>query len=470
MSKKVPLPDIPDTLVAPTPEEEKECKRRISRARTTVASFCRFFGHLILKTSPVVAQPEHNVPTAAVTPEGTVYFNHKYVASLSDAELCGVVIHETLHPALLCWRREGNRKAMVQAPSGQVYTLWNVAHDLSFNPEIEDMANKCRAKGKIPLPKHAAIDPQFKGMSAEQIYDKLLDQAKKNTKQGGGGGAGKPSPWGKAGKGQGQGKIAGPLDVPGDKGEGLGDDLRPDLSTTKTGQKAAKGDKTAQQKIANDWRVSVVAAAIAHERKHGRGHLPAGFQKFVQELQDNKVDWRDVLSQWIGEKGVNLDFTMRRPSRRSESVGCYMPSYQKYGIDDVIVIWDTSGSMNGRETQILSEVQAICDDLGLVLRIICIDSVIHTDTHDVKSAIDMAGQIKGGGGSDFCPAFDLLDEEQYEGVVIAFTDGHIGVPDLKPHRIKDVLWVLEPSTSKHSWGDQDPTQGRWGQVLYMEDD
>ena len=145
-----------------------------------------------------------------------------------------------------------------------------------------------------------------------------------------------------------------------------------------------------------------------------------------------------------------------------------MPSYQHYGIDDVVVLWDTSGSMNGRETAILSEIQAICEDLGLVLRVICVDTTIHTDTHDVKEAIDMVGQIKGGGGSDFGPAFDLLDEEQYEGVVIAFTDGHIGVPQCQPHLLKAVLWCIAPS--KSGFGDVDPTRGAWGEVLLMEED
>ncbi|GAG09156.1 unnamed protein product, partial [marine sediment metagenome] len=259
---------------------------------------------------------------------------------------------------------------------GAIYTLWNVAHDLSFNPEIVDLASKCLSNGKIKLPKHAALDPQFKGMSAEQIYTKLLSQIKKRKPSDGNGPGGSPSPWGQPGGGQGGGKVEGQLDVPGTQGDTneLGDDLRPDLSKTEVGKKAAKGDKLAQQKIDNDWTVSVVAAAIAHEKKHGRGHLPAGFQKLVNELQENKVDWRDVLSQWIGEKGINLDFTMRRPSRRSESCGVYMPSYQKYGITDVVVIWDTSGSMNGRETAILSEIQSICEDLGLVIRVICIDT------------------------------------------------------------------------------------------------
>ncbi len=458
--KATPIPNIEKRRDAPTEEQIRLTKKRISRARTTVASFCRFFGHLILKTTPIVALPEHGVDTAAVAPDGTTYFNAQFVSELTDAELCGLVIHETLHPALLCWKRQGKRDALVVGPNGATYTLWNVAHDLSFNPEIEELANKCLCDGKIKLPKDAALDPAFKGMSAEQIYTKLLEKiGKKPPQQGGGGKGGKSSPWGQPG-------VEGSLDVPGTRGDKneIGDDLRPDLSTTEVGKKAAKGDKLAQQKMDNDWRVSVVAAAIAHEKKHGRGHLPGSFQKLVDELQENKVDWREVLSQWIGEKGINLDFTYRRPSRRSESIGVYTPSYQKYGIDDVIVLWDTSGSMNGRETAILSEVRAICEDLGLVLRIICCDAAIHSDTHDVKQAIDMAGQIKGGGGSDFTPAFDLLEQESYEGVIVCFTDGAIAVPGSKPHLVKDVLWVLKAKSH-----DSDPTGGRWGTVLLMDD-
>ena len=462
------LPKIEERREAPTDAQIYLTKKRVSRARTTVASFCRFFGHLILKTTPVVALPEHSVDTAAVAPDGTTYFNAHFVATLTDAELCGLVIHETLHPALLCWKRQGDRSALVEGENGAIYTLWNVAHDLSFNPEILELATKCLSAGKIALPKCAALEPKYKGMSAEQIYSKELEEAKKRPSSKQGGGQGKTSPWGE--KGKGKGKVAGRVTCSGTGGTSneIGDDLRDDLSRSEVGKKAAKGDKLAQQKLQNDWRISVVAAAIAHQKKHGRGHLPGGFQKLVNELQEAKVDWQDVLSQWIGEKGVNLDFTMRRPGRRSESCGVYMASYQKYGIDDVIVLWDTSGSMNGREKAILSEIQAICEDLDLVLRIICCDTRVTSDTRDVKEALDMIGEIKGGGGSDFTPAFDLLEEEQYEGVVVAFTDGIIGVPASMPPRIKNVLWCLEPGKGGYS-SDRDPTRGAWGEVLVMED-
>lgn len=444
----------PANVMEPVSEAlKRKCEKRISTARLVVNSYCRFFAHLVGKTTPVIAGPEHNVDTAAVSPDGYVYFNAHFVDSLTDAELAGLVIHETLHPALLCWKRQGNRKAMLQIGK-QIVSAWNLAHDLSFNPEIIALANKCRSKGKIKLPKCAAVDPQYDGKSAEVIYEDLLKKAKP---------APNPMP-GLAGRLSGDGPVGKAA------GEGgIGDDLREDLAGTPTGKRAARGDKAAKQKIHNDWRRSVIAAAMAHERKHGRGHLPAGIAKMVAELQECKVDWRDVLSQWLGENGNREDFTMRRPRRRFDPNVLYLPSTQKFGVDDVIVLWDTSGSMNGRETDILSElINGICEDLGLRLRIICIDSAIHSDTRDVEKACDIIPHIKGGGGSDFTPAFDLLEKECFSGVVVAFTDGHIGVPETKPPLIRDVLWCIEPK-GKSSFGDRDPTDGRWGQVLVMED-
>jgi predicted metal-dependent peptidase len=429
----------------------KKILKRISTARLVVNSYCRFFAHLVGKTTVVIAEPHHNVPTAAVSPDGYVYFNPDFVDKLSDPELAGLVVHETLHPALLCWKRQGSRKAMLELPDGQIVGAWNLAHDLSFNPEIVALADKCRSKGKIKLPKHAALESKYEGKSAEVIYDDLLKTAKKSQK---------PQPG-----------VAGKLtSMPGGDAamDGIGDDLREDLAQSETGKRAARGDKTSQQKLQNEWRVSVIAAALAHERKHGRGHLPAGIAKMVSDLLECKIDWVEVLSQWLGENGNKMDITYRRPRRRFDPNVLYLPSYQKFGVDDVVVLWDTSGSMGGREKEILSEIQGICEELGLSLCIICIDSQIHSITRDVKEATDMIGKIKGGGGSNFTPGFDHLETECFQGVVVAFTDGHIGVPDCKPPLIRDVLWCIEPK-SKGGFGDVDPTDGRWGQVLLMED-
>jgi predicted metal-dependent peptidase len=245
--------------------------------------------------------------------------------------------------------------------------------------------------------------------------------------------------------------------------QGIGNDLRDDLSDSQDGQKAAKGDTGAQKRLENDWKVNVVAAAQVQEREKGKGTLPGGIQKMVDELTDPIIDWKDELSRWIGENGRRQDYTYRRPARRSESVGEYMPSLQKFGVADIVILWDTSGSMNGRETEILSEVNGICEDLGIALRVICCDTQVHSDVSDIEDALEVIPHIKGGGGSNFCPAFAMLDDEQYEGVVVSFTDGYIDVPATKPHNIKGVLWVI----GEH---DVDPTGGKWGEVLHMNDE
>ena len=440
------------TYAPPTEADEKEVMRRLSQGMTTLNAFTLFFGYLVLKLTPVVARPEHGVDTAAVAPDGTLFINHHFLKTLSDAEVAGLLAHEVLHVALLCWVRQGTRHAKVETPDGQVISCWNLAHDLSFNPDIPQMAIDCRARGKIALPKDACIDPAYYGQSAEQIYDDILAKAKKakdriGSGQGGGG-------FGSDGKLE---RMPG-----GGGGTGIGDDLRPDLAQSKAGKQAAQGDKGAQQKLESEWKVSVVAAAQVHERERGRGSLPAGIKKLVDELQEAKVPWIDVLSQWVGENGRRSDYSYRRPSRRSEAAGEYLPSLQRHGIDDVVVLWDTSGSMNGRETDILSEVQGMCDDLGVKVRVICCDTKIHSDV-SIEDALAMIPHIKGGGGSDFTPAFFMLEEEGYDGIVVSFTDGAIGVPQTKPPLIKDVLWCL----TKH---DHDPTRGRWGQVLNIEDD
>lgn len=425
----------------PTEAEESALHKRISSCRTRLLALVPFFGHLALNLRPRVAKAQDGVPTAAVTPDGSLILNAEFCGSLNDAQLCGLLCHEVLHPALLAWQRQGSRFAVLTGPDGSRVSLWNLAHDMSFNPEIMELAERSEAKGQITLPPDPAMDLKYKGHAAEEIYDALLQQAKKNSENGKGG--------------------DGTMSIPGL--DGIGNDLRDDLSDTKDGKKAARGDKGAQKRLENDWKVNVVAAAQVQEREKGRGTLPGGIQKMVDALTDPVIDWKDELSRWIGENGRRQDYTYRRPARRSESVGEYLPSLQKFGVADIIILWDTSGSMNGRETEILSEVNGICEDLGISLRVICCDTAIHSDVSDIEDALEIIPHIKGGGGSDFGPAFDLLDSEQYDGVVVSFTDGYIGVPATKPHNIKAVLWVI----GEH---DVDPTGGKWGEVLHMNEE
>ncbi|HET6496749.1 MAG TPA: VWA-like domain-containing protein, partial [Thermoleophilia bacterium] len=87
------------------------------------------------------------------------------------------------------------------------------------------------------------------------------------------------------------------------------------------------------------------------------------------------------------------------------------------------------------------------------------DAAVHGDV-EVEDAYDV--EIKGGGGSDFNPAFELLREDGFTGAVVAFTDGMIGVPDEKPPGLQGCLWLCPK-------GYTAPTES-WGDFIEMPDD
>ncbi len=422
---------------------DETIRERIAVIRTKLLSRVPFMGHLALKLEPI---EDSSIPTMGVTRCRKLYYNPTFVAGLSDAEVAGVLCHETLHLALLCFERQGTR---LMAVNGGI-SLWNVAHDYAINQIIVDFQNRF-----LQLPKGGLQDDKYKGMSAEEIYDKLRAQCQSDDGQDGQGGQGGDEGDDQSnGNSQGQGQTA---DSKGQSGKTL--DLPDDAWGHDDMRDSGKGLSEAEKREQDTkWKVAIAEAQQIHQSKE-QGDLPGQLKKLIEEMLDPKLPWSEILARWVGENGIRADFTWSRPHRRSESVGEFLPSLKKHGVDDLIVLWDTSGSMNGSEARILGEVIGICDDLNMSLRVMCCDTRVCSDVSDVRDADDV--DVKGGGGSDFNPAFDQLTDEGYEGVVVSFTDGYIGVPETKPVHLRDCLWVIGP-------GDVDPTQGKWGEVLRVD--
>ena len=385
---------------------------RFSEARVWLNTRVPFLGYMTLKLKPRVAKPEDGVPTAGVAPDGTLVISEEFAKTLTDAEFRFVMCHEVLHPAMGFWARKKSRDAFG----------FNVAHDYAINLIIDAFAKQF--PNQIVMPKVGLLDHKFDGMSAEEIYDAF--------------------PKGKA-------PTSG----------GMGNDCRGDLSESQDGKDAGRGDQASQSRLDKDWRTHVEAARQVHETALGRGSLPAGVQKILDELLDPKVHWTTVLSQWVGENAGKQDFTYQRPARRSESVGEMLPGVLRTDLPDVTILWDTSGSMCGQETAILSEVADIVDELGLTIRLIICDCAIYADVDRIDNIEAVVPHVKGGGGSDFTPAFDRLMEEGNTSVVIAFTDGYIGVPTTQPEALKGVLWVIT---------DRGQRPATWGRAIMLDKD
>lgn len=369
-----------------------------------------FFGFLLLKLRLIEGGAEsRGVPTAAVANDGSLYLNRHFVSKLSLAAFRGLVLHEVLHPALGVFARQGIRDMF----------RWNVAHDFAINLIINDLSKRVGA-AVLCLPAAGCLDEKYRDLSAEEIYDLL--------------------PSGQPQRGPG--------------GESLDGDLRPDLATTAEGKAAEQGDEKARKTLTRDWAAQVHAAVATHQQSgKSRGDLPSGVQKLIERLLNPAVDWRDYLANYLGERIGGEELSFRRPSRRGQAVGETLAGRVRRTAPDITILWDTSGSMYGEEERILAEVIAICEELGVGARLIAIDCMIHSDA-PIEEGLDAVQHVKGGGGSDFTPAFTRLEEEGDNSVVVAFTDGMIGVPACQPPQLQHVLWVLVG-------GDQPPTRA-WG--------
>src|SRR5215470_5300790 len=143
---------------------------KLLRARVQLLFKQPFFATLCLRLKLIPA----TVPTMATNGK-VIYYNSAFVESITQEELEGVLAHEVLHCALAHHCRRGQRKKR----------LWNIAADYAINPLV--------LKNGLVLPAGALISPEYEGLCAEQIYDRILQE--------GSGGSSQPEPQSSAGGG-----------------------------------------------------------------------------------------------------------------------------------------------------------------------------------------------------------------------------------------------------------------------------
>lgn len=121
-----------------------------------------FFSSILLRFKVV----ENDSVQTMATDGCHLFYNQKFVDSLSQNLLTGVLIHEALHVAFLHHTRRNHRNAFV----------WNVACDLAINPVVQECG--------FPLPEGALLPgvSPFKhlpqGWPAERYYEILIRDAK----------------------------------------------------------------------------------------------------------------------------------------------------------------------------------------------------------------------------------------------------------------------------------------------------
>lgn len=362
----------------------------------------------------------------------------------ADQELCTVICHEVCHCLLgHVWR----------APGGVDWQIWNQACDHAVNNMLKEFSAQVTAKQladpfPFPDPKDAyCANPAFGGMPEEKIYQILANQAQKKPPGGlgSGSGAGKGGK-GKAGNQPGQGAPS-PGQAQGKPGPGsmpsFGQIMKPH---------GAQADPAAQQKTKTDWEHTLMQS---HAMAKGRGNVPVGMDRFVNDLIHPAIPWWEYVAQWLREHAED-DWDFMRPNPLFAQSEFLLPSLNSERIGEVVFAKDTSGSIDQDALKHFNGVQQEFLDTVRPRKLvdICCDSAVHR-VKEYSPGDQVDQKAPGGGGTDFRPVFDLVGKrDTTPRCLVYLTDLDGTFPSEDPGY--PVLWVTYGTEKKAPFGESVP--------------
>jgi predicted metal-dependent peptidase len=216
----------------------------------------------------------------------------------------------------------------------------------------------------------------------------------------------------------------------GDKGGRFDEHLDPGAAGDKDAHSAAA------ERNAQEWATAVAAGAAAAA---AQGKLPAGtpLAEFFNKVLQPEVPWAEKIEAFFARKVGSGAFDWRRPDRRLIMRDIYAPGRSGHGAGTVVVAIDTSGSIYADPSllkRFFTEMRGILDEVKpRRLLVMWIDAAVHA-VDEVEEASDLTSlKPKGGGGTDFRPAFDWIAKEQLEpDALIYLTDGYGTFPAAAP--------------------------------------
>jgi len=404
-------------ILGPTdPKIDAEVREQLITARVGLLLRASFFGNLATRLK--LTNADEWCPTAA-TDGRNFYYNSRFIKMLKPKEVEFLFGHEVLHCVYDHFGRRGSRDPQ----------LFNIANDYCVNADL-----KKHGVGEFITSVPCLYDRKYEGMSSEEIYDILYENADKIDMQS---------------------LIQQLLDehLDGDAdGEGEGKDGE--------GNGRPKLTEAEKQQIRNEIKEAVLAAA----QTAGAGNLPAGVKRIIQELTEPKMNWRELLRMQL-ESTIKSDYTWMRASRKGWHMDAVMPGMNLDPMIDIAVAIDTSGSIGEDMLRdFLSEIQGIMDSFpAYKIHVFCFDTEVHNPAVYTSDNLDSITEYEpgGGGGTDFDAIYNYLKEEEIEPKrLVVFTDGY-PFGSWGDEQYTDTVWILHGTTS---------IVPPWGQYAYYEEE
>ncbi|APE35954.1 hypothetical protein BOX37_20700 [Nocardia mangyaensis] len=323
-----------------------------------------------------------DIVIAAVNAEAAeIYINPH--AGLSEPQWRFVLAHEMLHAAL----RHGER-----ADWRDPY-LFNIACDYVVNGWLVEMA-----VGQ--LPEGLLYDPQLRGLSAEQIYDRIAVDLRRLRKLA-------------TLRGRGRGDVLGePLAHPGSPGRYV------DL---------------------DEYYRNALVTGLAYHTGSGRGDIPAALEQAIRALDQPPLPWDARLARWFDQHvpAVEPRRSYARASRRQASTPdiprpAWVRPEENHRLPTFGVVLDTSGSM---------DVTLLGKGLGAIAsyalarnvpraRVVYCDAAAYDAGYLPVEQIAAGVRVRGRGGTVLQPGIRLLERAEDfppDGPILVITDGQCDV-------------------------------------------
>jgi len=215
------------------------------------------------------------------------------------------------------------------------------------------------------------------------------------------------------------------------------------------------------------WQADLLRRQVAQDvLAHGKqpGTVPAGLLRWAEEFLSPKVNWRVLLAaelrRAVAEVSGAVDYSYRRPSRRSAVAGQVVLPALRRPVPEVAVVCDTSGSMTADLlAMVLAEVEGLLRTLGLArqVRVLACDTAVGP-AQRVNSARQV--QLTGGGGTDMGAGIRAAAAlRPRPAVTVVLTDGYTPWPTEPPKGMRIVVGLI---------GTQAPDAPPWARSVRVE--
>ncbi|WP_345993463.1 VWA-like domain-containing protein [Sulfurimonas sp. HSL-1716] len=375
---------------------------KISRAKAKLLVDYPYFGTLASRLKLI-----KNENISAFLSDGTkLEYNDEYLKSLEISELEFALSNGAMHTVLSHQNRKNSRYGW----------LWQLSTDYAINSML--------VQNGLDMPLGVNYDPRFEGLYAEEIYEILRDEIKNEEFS----------------------------DNESDETGFNEDNKRHNNKQNSSGSSDKKDENAPKMEVENivdEELLSTMNEKLIQDELI-RGDLPLGLDRFFDLTSSSKIDWREKLRDAI-DRFYKDDYRVLPPAKKLLYLGTYLPSLTSNRFKLTIAI-DSSGSVDEQMlSSFMSEVNSIMLSISnYEIDILVADAKVYS--HETfYEGDELLYTLKGGGGTDFRPVFEYIEQNLYDtALLLYFTDLNGMFPKEQP--LYNVAWIA-PKKSDIPFGE-----------------